>query len=249
MKYVTPLIVLALIGGSAFAAWKIFPDQFEVCCEYIGLIAPDGVSEIPGVAHVSFSDTGGKLPADAPGLRIGESADQPALIDLHGNQAALKFGDGKITAVVWVSQYCPTSQIYEERLNELYASFPNVRWYAINSSAAEGMEELRERFESDKPDRLRIKVLKDERNVMADHFGVRVTTETFLFDGHGKLRYRGAIDDARNPQRVEHQFVRDALKQMTAGKAPPYEFQPPNGCCPIDRVVEDVLEPEIGESQ
>lgn len=236
MKYLAPLIVIALIGGSALAAWKIFPEQFDECCEYIGLIAPDGVSEVPGVAHVNFQAANdGKLPADTPGLRIGAEPGETTLIDLQGNQAALTFG-GKVTAVVWVSSYCPTSLIYEERLNELYAAFPDVRWYAINSSANEGMEELREHYEGEDPKRLRIPVLKDERNLLADQFGVRVTTETFIFDAQGKLRYRGAIDDARNPTRVEQQFVRDALRQVKAGKAPQWEFQPPNGCCPIDRV-------------
>jgi len=237
MKYLLPpLIVLAVLGASAFGTWAFFPQTFDDCCEWLGLIAPDGVSEVPGQSHVSFERSGdGSIPDSVPGLRAGEHPGSVTLPDLNGNEVSIDFGAAPVTVLVWTSSYCPTSKIYEERLSALAKRFPDVQWYAINSSAMEGVPELREYF-AENPDRIGMPMLKDERNVLADRFGARVTTESFVFNRDGKLQYRGAIDDARNPQRVKQQFLAEAVRAVAADRAPRWQYQPANGCCPIDRV-------------
>lgn len=237
MKYLTPLIVIAAVALTGVVTYLIAPQQVEECCEYLGLLAPEGVSETPGVEHVDFqaAEADGAIPADMPGLKQGETPATVTLPDLDGKQQTIEFGR-KVTVVVFVSSFCPTSKIYEERLNTLAEDFPAVQFVAINSSAMESVEELRAHFGDGDADRLRWTVLKDDRNVIADKFGARVSTETFVVDAQGRLQYRGGIDDARQPDKVTVQYLRTVLKQVIADAAPEWHYQPGKGCCPIDRV-------------
>jgi thiol-disulfide isomerase/thioredoxin len=238
MKYLIPLIVVALVALSGYATFLFLPDEFDACCEYLGLLAPDGVSETPGVEHITFDEAtpDGSIPADMPGLKLHENPGTFTLPDIHGETHNIDLAAGKPTVVVWVSSFCPTSKIYEARMNQLAKDFPGVRFVAINSSAMEGLPELVTHFTREDPDRLTWTVLKDDRNVIADRFGARVTTEAFVFDGQGRLQYRGGIDDARIPTRVAVQYVRVVLGQLENGREPEWRYQPAKGCCPIDKL-------------
>jgi peroxiredoxin len=60
----------------------------------------------------------------------------------------------------------------------------------------------------------------DTDSRMANAFGASRTPEIFLFDASGKLQYKGAIDD--NPSdgdNVKRSHAREAITEMTAGKA------------------------------
>jgi hypothetical protein len=237
MKYLIPLIVIALMVATSVITYLIAPQQVEECCEYLGLLAPEGVSETPGVEHVDFeaADAKGGIPASMPGLKLHAAPADFALPDIHGKQHSVSF-QGGITVVVFVSSFCPTSKIYEARLNALAEDFPEVRFWAINSDALLSEAELRAHYDDGEPDRLSWTVLKDHDNVIADVFGARVSTETFVFDRDGRLQYRGGIDDARQPDKVAVHYLRTVLKQVSAGDAPEWHYQPAKGCCPIDRV-------------
>jgi hypothetical protein len=236
MKYLLPLLVILLAVGSVFATRQFLPEVWDDCCEYLGLLAPEGVSEVPGQAHVSFRGAG-ELPPELPGMRIGDSAGEIRLPDLDGNPLHVNFGAADWTVITFVSGFCPTSKIYEERLNDLAREFSGkAQFFGINSAAMESMEELRAHFRDGAQDRLAIPVLKDEGNVIADRLGAQVSAECFVFDRQGRLQYRGGIDDARAPTHVKTRFLYDAMKDLVAGKSPRWRFQPPNGCCPIDRV-------------
>ena len=105
--------------------------------------------------------------------------------------------------------------------------------------AMESVDELRAHFNDGHPDRLRLTVLKDDRNVIADRFGARVSAEVFVFDRQGRLQYRGGIDDARNQDRVAVEYLRTILDQLVDGEEPEWRYQPPKGCCPIDKLGAD----------
>ena len=57
----------------------------------------------------------------------------------------------------------------------------------------------------------------DKNNALADRLGARMTPEAFVLDQHGDIRYRGFIDDAKNPARVTHSGLRGALDAVLAG--------------------------------
>jgi hypothetical protein len=239
VKYVVGAL---LIVGTLVVTYIAIPKQVvDECCEYIGLLGPEEVSEVPGVDHaqIEAARDDGSIPASVPGLKLHDVLKAFELPDLHGKQVTVDPAQSKLTAVTWVSSLCPTSMVYEIRLNELKRDYPSVNWVAINSSAMESVAELREHFERNDADALNWNVLKDEGNVIADRFGARVSTETFVFDQQGRLQYRGAIDDARNPQRVEVKYLRTVLDALLAGDEPKWRYQPAKGCCPIDRVKRD----------
>ena len=236
MKYVVgALLVIGTVAVTYFALPKGF---IEECCEYVGLLGPEGVSEVPGVEHAKLEAAreDGAIPESVPGMKLHDVLAPFTLPDLHGKEVHVDPARHELTAVFWVARICPTSNVYQIRLNELARDFPAVRWVAVNSNAMESVAELREHFEGAGPDSLRIPVLKDEGNVIADRLGARVSTETFVFDRQGRLQYRGAIDDARNPAYVKVQYLRSVIEDLLAGKQPQWRYQPSNGCCPIDRV-------------
>lgn len=239
MKYLTPLVIIALLVFTGYATYLFIPEQVEECCEYVGLLAPEGVSETPGVDHVDFEapTADGSIPATTPGLNLHCNPGEVTLPDIDGERHTIDFGAKPFTAVVWVSSFCPTSKIYETRLNELADDFSqDVQWYAINSSAMESIDELRTHFHDGHPERLKLTVLKDDRNVIADRFGARVSAEVFVFDRRGRLQYRGGIDDARNLDHVTVRYLRVVLDQLVDGEEPEWRYQPPKGCCPIDKL-------------
>jgi hypothetical protein len=246
MKYLTPLIVIALVALASYMTYLVIPEPVEECCEYAGLLAPEGVSETPGVEHVEFegASADGSIPEKVPGLKLHDQPGEISLPDINGERHTIDFAEKKFTAIVWVSSFCPTSKIYETRLNALAGDFADdVQWYGINSSAMEGLDELRAHYNDGNPERLRITVLKDDGNVIADRFGARVSAEVFVFDRQGRLQYRGGIDDARNQNRVEVKYLRTVLEQLVNGDEPRWRYQPPKGCCPIDRLGADEDEP------
>jgi thioredoxin-related protein len=61
--------------------------------------------------------------------------------------------------------------------------------------------------------------LVDEQSRMADAFGATRTPEVFLFNGKGKLVYKGAVvDNPAEPEQSTRSYVVDAMQAMTEGK-------------------------------
>ena len=59
----------------------------------------------------------------------------------------------------------------------------------------------------------------DKNSVLADAFGATRTPEVFLFDGNGKLVYKGAMEDnPSNPSESKEIFLKAAIDNMVAGK-------------------------------
>lgn len=59
----------------------------------------------------------------------------------------------------------------------------------------------------------------DSNNELADAFGASRTPEVFLFNGKGKLVYRGAIDDSpADPAKISRQHLKVAIDEMLSGQ-------------------------------
>ena len=234
MKYLLIALTSLSIAGSALF-FSIFQEE---CCEYIGLMAPEGVSEVPGVAHAKPEPVSedGSIPDKVRGLKLQDSAGSVRLPDLHNKVHEVDFASHKFTVFVWVSSVCPTSKSYIIRLNELQAEFgQEVAFWGVNSSAMEGVAEIAEVYETGKWP-LNFTVLKDDKNVLADRFGAKVCPDVFVFNKEGKLEYRGGVDDARDPAKVSQRYLHAVLRSLLSGNRPSWRYQPPNGCCPIDRI-------------
>jgi hypothetical protein len=61
--------------------------------------------------------------------------------------------------------------------------------------------------------------LRDEQSMMANQFGATRTPEVFLFDGSGKLVYKGAMEDnPATPQESSEFYLNDAMNALAENR-------------------------------
>ncbi len=61
----------------------------------------------------------------------------------------------------------------------------------------------------------------DEKSKMADAFGASRTPEVYLFDGNGKLMYKGAMEDnPSSPSESKEFYLKKAIDNMVIGIVP-----------------------------
>lgn len=134
---------------------------------------------------------------------------------------------GRTTAVIFISTRCPISNGYNERLKTLYERYgERVRFLVVNANANEPVEEVAQHAsEAEYP----FPVWKGS-DPLIEALDASWTPESFVVDAAGVVRYRGAIDDARNPARVTRNYLSDALDAVLSGKAVPVPETRSFGC-------------------
>ena len=172
------------------------------------------------------------LPGD-PATDIRDLRDATVLT-LDGRERTLAdYLDGSALVVAYTGVGCPISSKYAPRLSRLSEQFADkhVRFLGINASPQDTREAIAKECEELG---LGFEVVKDFRQELTRRLDAKTTTEVFLFDAGGILRYRGAVDDqytlgASRPRPV-HNFLADALAAVTAGEAPPEATTAAPGC-------------------
>ena len=160
------------------------------------------------------------LAAMTPLVRAGDlSRDKPlsdlAVVDMRG-QLQNRSLTGSVTVVMFFSTRCPMSNAFNHRRNQLYNDYQNrVHFIVIDSNSNESIDEVRTYAKDADFD---FPVYRDLGSNAADLFGVRNTTESFVIDTAGVIRYRGYIEDAPNPERTTKQGLRLAIEAMLAGQ-------------------------------
>jgi hypothetical protein len=138
------------------------------------------------------------------------------VLDISDNLQSYHSADGNITVVIFFSTRCPMSNAFNYRRNLLYREYgKQVHFVAIDSNFNESLNEMRNYAKDVGFD---FPVYRDVDNKVADLFGARNTTETFVLDGSGVMRYRGYIEDAPNPERTTKQGLRLAIEAVLAGQ-------------------------------
>ena len=135
--------------------------------------------------------------------------------------------EGRAVALVFVSVRCPVSNAYHTRLARLGRDLGErgVAYFGVNANADETIAEIREHA---RQHGLTFPILKDAENHLADRLGAQVTPEAFLFDGTGRLRYHGRIDNHPDDDRVTEETLALAVDAVLAGREPAARqaFQP-----------------------
>jgi hypothetical protein len=73
--------------------------------------------------------------------------------------------------------------------------------------------------------------LLDENSAVANAFFARTTPHVYLFDNNLKLVYKGAIDDnVDDSKKVKEPYLKEAIKNLAAGKKIKPEETKPVGC-------------------
>jgi len=139
-----------------------------------------------------------------------------SVVDMRGHPHHYNSHSGKITAVIFFSTRCPMSNAFNHRRQVLFHEYGRrVRFLVIDSNANESIQEVRNYardVEFDFP------VFLDPDNKVADLLGARNTTETFVLDTRGMVRYRGYIEDAPNPERTKLQGLKLAIEAVLADR-------------------------------
>lgn len=157
-------------------------------------------------------------------FEIGQKA--PSFENLEGadgKQYSLStFDDKQIVVLVFMANRCPTARVYADRLKAIQVDYgpKGTQLFGINSDnqyffsleALPKMKEIAEERELNFP------YLKDADQSLAKKYGALVTLHAFVLDKERKLRYRGRVDDSRDPSKVTTSDLRNALDDLLEGR-------------------------------
>lgn len=157
-------------------------------------------------------------------FEIGQKA--PSFGDLpavDGKRYSLSSFDNKqIVVLIFMANRCPTARVYTERLISIQTDYAQkgVQLIGINSDNQYffSPESLTKMIEVAEERNFNFPYLKDEDQSAAKKYGALVTLHAFVLDKDRKLRYRGRIDDSRDPTKVTINDLRDALDALILGK-------------------------------
>ncbi len=165
--------------------------------------------------------------ADVKELEIGKTGPMfdVKMTTTEGTQTSLaqvKKSNG--TLLIFTSNTCPWVHAWENRYNEVaqLAAAANVGVLFVNPNEAtraegESLEDMRKR-KQDKGYAFTYALDKDHK--LADAYGATRTPHVYLMDKNNKLVFVGAIDDnSRNRDEVDAYYIKDALADLSAGRA------------------------------
>lgn len=136
--------------------------------------------------------------------------------------------------LVFTCNGCPTVRVYDERMIALRRrNAPRgVQLVAINSnnpylSPADTYPEMIKRARNAG---YNFPYLQDEEGRVARMYGAVSTPHAFVFDRDRKLRYRGRIDDSRDPASVTSFDLERAVTDVLEGRPVEVPETQPFGC-------------------
>lgn len=165
----------------------------------------------------------------------GRAPEFGALQSADGSDFGLaSFDDKPVLALVFISNGCPTVNVYKDRLIHLQRVYGHrgVQVVALNSnnpylSPGDSYSEMVRRVDET---RYNFPYLKDEDGSVAKSYGAISTPHAFVFDRDRKLRYRGRIDDSRDPSNITSRDLEDALVAVLDGAIVETPETQPFGC-------------------
>jgi len=153
-------------------------------------------------------------------FEIGQKA--PSFENLQGTdgkQYSLStFDDKQIVVLIFMANRCPTARVYTDRLKSIQTDYgeKGIQLVGINSDNQYffSNETIMKMVEVSDERELNFPYLKDEDQSVAKKYGALVTLHAFVLDKDRKLRYRGRIDDSRDPTKVTVNDLRNALDDL-----------------------------------
>jgi peroxiredoxin len=176
-----------------------------------------------------------KSAQEKPGgeLAVGDPA--PAfegLVGIDDKSHSLKdYSSAKAVVVVFTCNHCPVAEAYEERLVALDKDYSGkgVQLVAINVSNLDE-DKLPAMKQRAAAKGINFAYLYDPSQKVGRNYGATVTPHVFLLDGKKQLAYVGPVDDSQDQGKVSHQYLREAIEAVLAGKAPATAQVKPFGC-------------------
>ena len=169
-------------------------------------------------------------------LGLGEGAPEfHGLLGVDGKRYSLSTFDGKrILVLVFSSNRCPTAKAYEDRMISIQREYEahGVQLVAVNSNNFHFYSEERypEMVRRAEEKAFNFPYLQDADQSLAKSYGAVCTLHAFVLDQGRTLRYRGRIDDSRDPSNVESHDLRNALEDLLADREVRVPNTVPFGC-------------------
>lgn len=200
---------------------------------------------VPASAQAPPAGRGIQANVDHPVLPIGSPLPDFSLPGVDGKtHKASEYAGSKVLAVVFESNHCPVSQLYEGRIEKLYADYrrKGVTLVAINPNNAKAvrLDELGYTDVTDSLPEMKLRaalrgidwpyLYDGETQAVSSKFGAVATPHIFLFDQDRKLRYQGRIDDNQREDLVKSQDARNAIEALLAGRPVPVAETKAFGC-------------------
>ena len=122
------------------------------------------------------------------------------------------------TIVMFVATDCPMSMDYGQRVARLEQDFAarGVRVLIVDSNRNETDAQV-EKVRKDLG--IASRIYRDPSASVAEQLAVIVTPTAVVLDSAGAIRYKGAIDDSRDPSRIKNHFVEAAIDAVLTGRA------------------------------
>ncbi|MGI9541760.1 MAG: redoxin domain-containing protein [Cyclobacteriaceae bacterium] len=152
--------------------------------------------------------------------------------------ALTDYAEAKGVILIFTSNYCPYSKLYESRITELYRIYKEkgIEMILINpndpsTSKGDRLEEMKQKALDNQYD---FPYLADTAQVAQKLFKASKTPEAFLItisDSNAQIIYQGAIDD--NPQvasDVNESYLKTAIDFLLSNQMPVIERKRATGC-------------------
>lgn len=160
-------------------------------------------------------------------MNLGDRLIQFELEDEEGQSIApyRMFDNYDGILLIFYSSYCPYSQQYFARLQQLIDEYKpdslGILFVNLLHGQAPPHEEAEQQLlEKAQQHKAFIKLVKDEDHQLAQAMDVQVTPLAYLFDRNQKLAYKGPIDnDPSTEEAVTRVYLKDALDYTLDGFA------------------------------
>jgi len=157
-------------------------------------------------------------------FEIGQKA--PSFKDLPGvdgkRYSLSSFDDKQIIILIFMANRCPTARVYSDRLKSIQNEYgpKSVQLVGVNSDNQYFLsDEALSKMTGVAVERnYNFPYLKDEDQLVAKNYGALVTLHAFVLDKQRRLRYRGRVDDSRDPTKVTINDLRNALDDLLEGR-------------------------------
>lgn len=168
-------------------------------------------------------------------LAIGERAPDFDLPGVDGKRHSLSSFEARpVLVVMFTCNHCPYVKDYESRMVSIQTDYAakGVQLVAINSNDDKAYPEdsFPEMIKRAKRKGFNFPYLRDENQKVVEAYGGVCTPHVFAFDKGRVLRYRGRIDDSRDPSKVTSQDLRNALDDLVKGATVGVPDTRPFGC-------------------
>ncbi len=137
----------------------------------------------------------------------------------------------KVLVVAFTCNQCPVSQLYEERFIHFVKEYKpqEVALVAISCSLLppDRLEKMKERASKR---RFNFDYLSDPAQQTGKDYGATVTPQVFVLDQNRNIAYMGRVDDNIEPDKVQREYLQDAVRALLSGKRPDPSETRATGC-------------------